>query len=56
MVFCHPTLINAIRAKYMRDNQHADFIRYENGSLFIDDVRVIKDKNMLKGTEAAIVD
>lgn len=56
MVFCHPTLINAIRAKYMRDNQHADFIRYENGSLFIDDVRVIKDKNMLKGTEAAIAD
>jgi hypothetical protein len=56
MIFAHPSIINAIRAKYMRDNQHVEFIRYENGALYFDTVRVIPDKNMLNGTEAAIAD
>lgn len=56
MVFCHPSLINAIRATYMKDNAHADFIRWDNGAIYIDTVRVVPDKNMLKGTEAAVLD
>lgn len=56
VVYCHPTLINKIRAQYMRDNQHADFIKQDGKDILIDDVRVVKDPNMLKGEEAAVTD
>jgi hypothetical protein len=38
----------------MRETKHVDFIHYEGRTLYFDTVRVIPDKNMLNGTEAAI--
>lgn len=56
VIYCHPSLINAIRAKYMREQYHVDFIRSEGADVYIDNVRLVKDKNMLKGEEGATPD
>ena len=53
-IYVHPVLVNKLRATYQKDNQHVDFIRAVGRDLFIDNVRIVRDDNLLQGTEASV--
>lgn len=56
VIFAHPKLINKLRAAFMQETQHKDFISYgADRTLYIDQCRLIPDANMLDGTEEQVV-
>lgn len=53
-IYAHPKLINALRAKYDSANDKVGFFHSDGRDIYIDNVRIIRDDNLLAGTEASV--